>query len=209
MMYAVRRTHVRSGFTLIELLIVVAIIAILAAIAVPNFLEAQVRSKIARVKADFRALATAIESYMVDWNSYPWRNITGMYSNQYNEIGYRLADLTTPIAYVASVDFPDPFVEKGTRGNYTDNFIRFQYNYRNYQYFSAAGLPPNTAVWVLNSLGPDLVKNQGLNVELWARGLESPTATNPTVIYDPTNGTVSAGDIPRTGGETKYASFAR
>jgi prepilin-type N-terminal cleavage/methylation domain-containing protein len=49
-----------KAYTLIELLIVVAIIAILAAIAVPNFLEAQVRSKVARVKADMRTLATAI-----------------------------------------------------------------------------------------------------------------------------------------------------
>jgi prepilin-type N-terminal cleavage/methylation domain-containing protein len=62
---------VKKGFTLIELLIVVAIIAILAAIAVPNFLEAQVRAKVSRVKNDQRSLATGIESYYVDNNTYP------------------------------------------------------------------------------------------------------------------------------------------
>ena len=54
------------AFTLIELLIVVAIIAILAAIAVPNFLEAQTRSKVSRVKADMRSVATGVEAYRVD-----------------------------------------------------------------------------------------------------------------------------------------------
>ena len=61
----------RTGFTLIELLIVVAIISILAAIAVPNFLEAQTRSKVSRFMADIRSAATAVESYMIDHNAYP------------------------------------------------------------------------------------------------------------------------------------------
>lgn len=59
------------GFTLIELLIVVAIIAILAAIAVPNFLNAQVRAKVARAENDMRTLAVGLESYFVDNNLYP------------------------------------------------------------------------------------------------------------------------------------------
>ena len=64
-------TTSRSAFTLIELLIVVAIIGILAAIAVPNFLNAQVRAKVANTQADQRSLATAIESYRLDNNMYP------------------------------------------------------------------------------------------------------------------------------------------
>jgi len=61
----------REGFTLIELLIVVAIIGILAGIAIPNFLGARNRAKVARVFADFRTIGTALESYYVDNTEYP------------------------------------------------------------------------------------------------------------------------------------------
>lgn len=60
------------AFTPIGLPIVVAIVAILAAIAAPNFPEAQTRAKVSRAQGDFRSLAMAIESCMIDHNSYPW-----------------------------------------------------------------------------------------------------------------------------------------
>jgi prepilin-type N-terminal cleavage/methylation domain-containing protein len=57
---------VKVGFTLIELLIVVAIIGILAAIAVPNFLNARVKAQISRVQAEHRALRDAYTTYFMD-----------------------------------------------------------------------------------------------------------------------------------------------
>jgi len=61
----------QKGFTLIELLIVVAIIGIIAAIAIPNLLNAIDRGKQKRTMADLRSLGTAIETYAVDNNDYP------------------------------------------------------------------------------------------------------------------------------------------
>ncbi len=59
------------GFTLIELLIVVAIIGIIAAIAVPNLMNAMDRGKQKRTMADMRAIGTACETYALDHNHYP------------------------------------------------------------------------------------------------------------------------------------------
>jgi type II secretion system protein G len=59
------------GFTLIELLIVVAIIGIIAAIAIPNLLNAIDRGKQKRSMVDIRSIATAVEGYAIEFNYYP------------------------------------------------------------------------------------------------------------------------------------------
>ena len=66
----------RKGFTLIELMIVIAIIIILAAIAIPNYLRMTDRARRSRVAGDFTAVATALEAFSVDWGTYPYDNAT-------------------------------------------------------------------------------------------------------------------------------------
>lgn len=63
--------RVRRGFTLIELMIVVAIIGILAAVAIPNYIDATDEAKAARIQADLSAIGAAVEIYRVKHGKYP------------------------------------------------------------------------------------------------------------------------------------------
>lgn len=64
------KRRLSKGFTLIELMIVVAIIGILAAIAVPNFMKFQARARQAEAKTNLRAWGTAVKSYFAEYNTY-------------------------------------------------------------------------------------------------------------------------------------------
>ena len=81
----------RTGFTLIELLIVIAIILILIAIALPNFLEAQIRARITKAKAELRSLNIAMQEYYLDWKVYPPENaeVVLLSINNINELAER------------------------------------------------------------------------------------------------------------------------
>jgi type II secretion system protein G len=223
-----------KGFTLIELLIVVAIIAILAAIAVPNFLEAQIRSKVSRVKADHRTLATAIESYYIDHNAYPPNNngISGGDPSALPQADEYMISLSTPIGYVAVALLSDPFQKNNvnapssTAGDYGYLNGSGQDTLANIVITAALGLGTKTAnsikanQWWVGSAGPDNVTRQAeiaflLGVDPYnvTPGifvvLLNEIGSNPT-IYDPSNGTISPGDILRTAKgifEPKFAGF--
>ena len=176
----------RAAFTLIELLVVVAIIAILAAIALPNFLEAQTRSKVSRAKADLRTLATALEAYCVDENAYP----PG--PPALAERFRRMKPLTTPVSYLSTIP-RDPFAS-------TDPAVVGPHRWRIGLYNYGAMPLDSASRWALASDGPDrqddcggLLFYPGYTSGLFFGGVAGFDYT----LYDPTNGTVSRGDLFR------------
>ncbi len=215
-------SKLKYGFTLIELLIVVAIIAILAAIAVPNFLEAQTRAKISRARADHRTIATGLEVYHIDHNKYPWcaGNNWCFATASGGPGGSRntptLERLTTPISYLTGkAGYNDPFVavsfyEGPTLQTKTplpavENKGLYWYTARNSKDSAVWGQTQAHDVdpfwWFLQSAGPDLAYDF---VYVMANSLLTDTtigrARAGTAIYDATNGTISKGSIWRVGG---------
>lgn len=205
------------AFTLIELLIVIAIILILIAIALPNFLEAQVRAKITKCEAEMRGLALALESYRTDWPRYPPQ--TAYEATQFLPLPtltgnvFSLMALTTPIAYIAQLPldiFAPPngdTLYNGSTGNPINLHPSDKAHGLTYLYWSQDSLRYNGQITTA-----DQMKRHGIHYSLQGVG---PDADLDSINLDPndmaqlrvgavawaysaTNGTKSSGDLIRT-----------
>lgn len=81
----------RSGFTLIELLIVVVIIGILAAVAIPKFGSTKSQALAATLKADLRNLATSQETYYAQYTTYSYSTISSNFFQASNGVTVTIA----------------------------------------------------------------------------------------------------------------------
>jgi len=178
----------KHAFTLIELLIVVAIIGILAAIAVPNFLNAQIRAKISRVQSDHRAISNALEQYRLDNNTYPNDASFGNLS-----LGFR--QLTSPVSYLSSPPI-DPFTDD-LRGGESFGGIEGRGNYQmGTGNTNQLGVnePESRDIYILSSNGPDKEDDTQPIKPFPVENLQR------YIAYESSNGLVSKGDIWRFGG---------
>jgi len=202
-----------GGFTLIELLIVIAIILILIAIALPNFLEAQLRARLTNTRACLRMYQTANEAYYTDYNIHApdvdggetdkttRRSWQGVIQGHYgvrcsgSEICTYLL-FTTPIRYIRDLCY-DPFLEPRN-----DPTAGKDYSLPEYTTYRSGS--PQREAWgnqfglryIFLSRGPDLDMDANGYDTLWlnlAKHLHHTTG-NP-VIYSPTNGSKSSGDL--------------
>jgi prepilin-type N-terminal cleavage/methylation domain-containing protein len=206
----------RKGFTLLELLIVAAVIGMIALVAIPNFEDAQHRSKLSRVHADLRTCAAALEAYAYDYSgAYPFDGINALDFATYN-YWYLSRMLSTPVAYLPTCHMQDPF-----RNVKQSAF----YQFRDYRYVCVEATwgddwdsieTGGTGVsqywddmlaefggWRMQSSGPDTV--WGPYTPGWPAICTQPPYNYPmissapvSIPYDPTNGTNSTGDIIRS-----------
>jgi len=169
------------GFSSLGSTLAAPVLLPVAALYMPRAREANVRSACSRVRADHRILATAVESYYVDWSSYPpSSDFETVVSRGGGDSMPTLRRITTPIAYITRIP-DDPFSETGD----------VPYFYFTPDPEKDAELIEKNIRWISWSVGPDGVNN------IRSRDcFKHPKWFD--LFYDPTNGTNSAGDIIRT-----------
>ena len=155
----------KKGFTLIELLVVIAIIGILAAIAIPNLLNAVQRGKQKRTMSDMRALATAIESYSVDNNFYPPAACNpGTYTTSGTALDLSSFTNLQP-TYIAQVPRQDGW---GRFMDYAVDNALFRYNIRS---FGRDGAAQSFSCGTTTDFNDDILYSNGTFIQ-WPEGTQ-------------------------------------
>lgn len=182
-----------AGFTLIELLVVVAILVILSEVAAESYLTASVRARVARVRADLRTYATAIEAYTVDNGRVPRMRSYKFYKDPHYDVvrgehvsGIASQVLTTPVSYMQSVLAIDPFMISNTTAAVSEQLYTYQDIDAYVRHDAESKFWPAArsyyGLWRMASVGPD---------QTFAHGF----ANSAQLPYDPTNGLISFGNI--------------
>jgi len=181
-----------KAVTLIELLVVLGVTLILSGVALENYNSAAIRARVARVRAEHRILAQAIEVYRIDGNALP-RMANSFYNDPaFDTIfgvpvsGVMTHCLSTPVAYVTNAYLVDPFMEAKRDAPLDERFYTYQvipvYVGKNPSSKFWPSAREHYGEWRIGSVGPDLV-------------FDHKFANSAQLPYDPTNGLISFGNI--------------
>ena len=192
------------GFTVIELLIVIVIISIIAAIAVPNLMSANIRAKVSGVKADMGSIAIALEDYKIDdpGRDYPIEPPTPYGHDEIAVLGRAFDDPSDALGlgklvYPLDASEPtylkriagDPFNNDGVEDWKEDN-TKHNHHYSYYTVDKDRNTSTSEAkYWALVSYGPDK------NLDITNYSQAKAAVDSGTNLYDPDNGINSDGDI--------------
>jgi len=207
------------GFTVIELLIVIVIISIIAAIAVPNLMSANIRAQVSGVKADMGSIAIALEDYKVDYREYPKdprfsRPSTSYASDVIAEPGQAFdgkngSDDDNDAIGLGYLVYPeagaeprylkriagDPFNNNGeedwdgSSGAHNHHYLYYTGEWSDSGPVDCTSSDDPPKYWALVSYGPDK------DLDIANYGQAKAAVDSGTNLYDPDNGITSSGDV--------------